>query len=186
MKTALTIAFLIVAGAVEAQNPSAPRTIKDVMTAQEVRATGLSKLTDAELEALTAWLARAFQMAAAQEGQPGTSAPAPRSTGSVSLREVVGGSIVADDGQQLGTIENCFASESICNEFGKHGSEFSSTSILNEFSPYGSEFSRLSAFDGFTTTPPLIFKNGRFIAYLTVNQSLSPRVDPHALLAALK
>lgn len=98
-----------------------------------------------------------------------------------------GAEIVADDGQFLGEITtNCFDSEAICNEFGMYGSEFSAVSILNEFGTYGGEFSALSPFNRFTTTPPLVVDGETAVAFLTVNTSLSPRIDPYLLLGWLK
>lgn len=93
-----------------------------------------------------------------------------------------GTTIVAFDGQFLGTInDNAFDSDSVANNFGDFGSQFSNTSIWNNFGTYGGEFGSLSAFNDFTTTPPRIFGNGIFVAYLTTNQLLVPRVDPNNL-----
>jgi hypothetical protein len=98
-----------------------------------------------------------------------------------------GAQLVANDGQFLGVITtNCFSSDALCNEFGTYGSKFSSVSILNQFGTYGSQFSSLSPFNQFTSTPPVIVKNGTPIAYLTLNTTLSPRVDPYSLIGWLK
>lgn len=97
-----------------------------------------------------------------------------------------GAIIIANDNQYLGKIsKNQYDSDSINNEFGTYGSEFSSYSIFNEFGTYGSEFSSLSPFNMFTSTPPKIYKDNIFIAYLTVNTFLFPRVDTNLLVAWL-
>jgi len=91
--------------------------------------------------------------------------------------------IEAQDGMFLGKLDpNKFDSDSIFNKFGPYGSKFSQTSIFNKFSDYGSQFSQLSPFNKFSQTPPNLFVNGQFIAFLTVNKYLTPRVDPENLL----
>jgi len=96
---------------------------------------------------------------------------------------VDGGKVIADDGQYLGKICNPFDHESIFNEFGTYGNKFNSNSIWNEFGSYGNQFSNLSPFNKFTTTHPMIIKNGTVIGYLTKNKSLKNAVDPHILLS---
>lgn len=73
---------------------------------------------------------------------------------------------------------NQFDVESIFNKFGDYGNQFSQSSIFNKFGDYGSQFSELSPYNKFSNTPPRIYLNGKFHAYLTVNQLLNPRVDP--------
>ncbi len=90
--------------------------------------------------------------------------------------------IEAEDGTFLGKLNpNEFDSDSIFNEFGSYGSEFSPTSIFNDFSTYGGEYASQSPFNEYTSTPPKVFLNGNFAGYLTVNQFLSPRIDPNEL-----
>jgi hypothetical protein len=96
---------------------------------------------------------------------------------------IAGASVIAEDGTFLGTLTNRFDGRSVFNEFGTYGSKFSATSIWNTFGQYGSEFGAKSAFNAFTRTPPILVLNGEALAYLTVNQSLTPRVDPRALFA---
>jgi len=92
--------------------------------------------------------------------------------------------IEAADGAFLGKLNpNQFDSESIFNQFGPYGNRFSQTSIFNKFSIYGNHFSNLSPNNRFTQTPPKLYVNGRFVAYLTVNTFLSPRVNPDELLS---
>lgn len=98
-----------------------------------------------------------------------------------------GAIIIANDNEYLGEIsKNQFDSDSINNEFGRYGSQFSSYSIFNNFSTYGSQFSSLSPFNKFTSTPPKIYKENIFIAYLTVNTFMFQRVDTNLLIVWLK
>ena len=91
--------------------------------------------------------------------------------------------IEAQDGTFLGKLNpNKFDSDSIFNKFGPYGSKFSQTSIFNKFSDYGSQFSQLSPFNKFSQTPPNLFVNGQFIAFLTFNKYLTPLGDPENLL----
>ena len=93
-----------------------------------------------------------------------------------------GGLVYADDGQFLGVInDNQFDVNSLANSFGTYGSTFSSYSIWNEFGTYGSSFSSLSAYNSFTSTPPVVYVNGVFYAYLTKNTIKFPRLDPNTV-----
>ncbi len=92
---------------------------------------------------------------------------------------VHGAAVVADDGKFLGKLTNKFDSESILNEFGTHGSKFSSDSIWNEFASYGGKFSNLSPFNQFTSSPPVLVKGGKALAYLTVNKHLPGALNPY-------
>lgn len=97
-----------------------------------------------------------------------------------------GAIIIANDNQYLGKIsKNQYDSDSINNSFGTYGSEYSVYSIFNSFGTYGSEFSTLSPFNQFSSTPPKIYKNDIFVAYLTVNNFMFPRVDTNLLVAWL-
>ena len=72
-----------------------------------------------------------------------------------------------------------YATDSICNEFGSHGSEFASDSIFNEFGTYGSEFSSKSPWNAFTSSkdvPVLVDEDGGFYGYFTINQFRSDAV----------
>lgn len=91
--------------------------------------------------------------------------------------------IEAADGTFLGKLTpNRFDTESIFNQFGPYGNRFSQTAIYNRFSPYGNQFSNLSAYNKFTQTPPKLFVKGKFMAYVTVNEYLRPRVHPDELM----
>ena len=91
--------------------------------------------------------------------------------------------IEAHDGTYLGSlVPNQFNKNSIFNQFSPYGSQFSQTSIFNQFSPYGSQFSQLSPYNQFSRTPPKIHCKGKFVAYLTTNFTIQPRIDPGELL----
>ncbi len=86
------------------------------------------------------------------------------------------------DGSFLGELtRNHFITESVFNKFGNYGSQFSPTSIFNKFGTYGSPYSQLSPFNQFSNQPPKVYKDGNFVAYLTKNQFLDPRIDPDSL-----
>lgn len=115
----------------------------------------------------------------------------PSTSSAQDLSELVdylcGAVIIAQDDENtyLGKLSNEFDSESIFNEFGKYGNEFSSSSIWNEFATFGNEFNSYSPFNEFSSKPPMLIKNGKIIAYLTVNKSINGSVSPN-LLKALK
>ena len=91
--------------------------------------------------------------------------------------------IEAQDGTFLGKLNpNKYDQESIFNRFGSYGNQFSQVSIFNRYSPYGSQFSDLSPFNKFSNTPPKIYVDGNFVAYLSVNTFIKPRIDPEEIL----
>jgi len=94
-----------------------------------------------------------------------------------------GATVIAQDEKNtyIGKLCNKYDSESIFNEYGIYGSKFSPTSIWNEFSAFGSPFSAYSAFNKLTLTPPVIIKNGKIIAYITVNKSIQAGISPYYL-----
>jgi hypothetical protein len=95
----------------------------------------------------------------------------------------VSSTLLAADGQYLGkVICSHFDQDSIFNPFGPYGSRFSSTSIWNQFGSYGGRFSSNSPFNQFTGTPPEMVADSVAIGYLTVNQFLTPRLDPTTLI----
>jgi hypothetical protein len=68
---------------------------------------------------------------------------------------------------------NCneYASDSILNAYGTHGSAFSTESIWNHFSEYGSEFSTYSACSASASDPPVIVDGtGAYYGRLSINQ----------------
>ncbi|MCS1407590.1 MAG: hypothetical protein M2R45_00749 [Verrucomicrobia subdivision 3 bacterium] len=159
-------------------------TVKKLMTPEEFKASGLSKLSDEELAKLDAWVQKhSLQVAqiAAQQESVG-------SRYTRSFNQLEGCYIVADDGKFLGIISsNVIAAKSILNDIGKHGSVISSVSIFNRIGKYGSNISSLSPFNEIASKPPKILnKEGKFVAYLTTNLLKTPRVDLHALIGWLK
>ena len=73
------------------------------------------------------------------------------------------------DRTYLGFFGSRFASDSIGNEFGDHGSRFRPDSVRNAFGTFGSQFSPFSATNPLTLTPPVIARDGQFLAFLTTN-----------------
>ena len=97
--------------------------------------------------------------------------------------------IIAQDfgSTYLGKVSsNSFEADSILNSFGTYGSSFSSKSIRNSFSSFGSQFGVYSAYNSFSTNPPVLYKNGTPLAYLTKNTFLYPRIDPDVLINYLQ
>lgn len=178
----LPFCLLLLAGQIGAQQRPAI-SVRNLMTTDEFQQAGLHKLNSEELAVLDAWFTRT-----ALALLSGTTSP-PFSPGQRALdfSNLEGAIIVAEDGQFLGTITtNPFDSQSIGNAIGRYGSSISSTSIFNEIGRYGGEISRMSPFNSITSTPPRIYKNDQFIAYLTVNTIKTPRVDPRALMGWIK
>jgi hypothetical protein len=94
-----------------------------------------------------------------------------------------GARVVADDRRHsfLGVIDDEFAIDSIFNEFGQHGSKYALMSIWNEYGEYGSQYAIESAMNPYSTSPPLILKQGKVIGRLTVNRYVAGAVDPNWL-----
>jgi hypothetical protein len=183
-QTLLTLVFVAVAVQSALAQTKAFPTVKDLMTPEEFKATGLSKLNDRELAALDVWVEKhSLKVAQVVAHQAGGA-----SKDALSFVQLEGCSIVADDGEFLGIIsKNAIDAKSILNEIGKHGSRISSASIFNSIAKYGSEISAYSPFYEIASKPPKIFNSeGKFVAYLTKNTLKAPRVDPHALIGWLK
>jgi hypothetical protein len=53
---------------------------------------------------------------------------------------------------------NCseYATDSVLNEFGEHGSQYSSSSVWNHFNEFGSPYSNFGACNAYATDPPVI------------------------------
>ncbi|MCL2158084.1 MAG: copper amine oxidase N-terminal domain-containing protein [Oscillospiraceae bacterium] len=87
--------------------------------------------------------------------------------------------IYSNDGKTyLGKcVTDKYDSESINNPYGDYGSKYQTNSIFNEYGNYGSKYSNTSAFNERASEPPKIVDNeGKFIAYLTENKSITPRM----------
>ncbi len=103
--------------------------------------------------------------------------------GKGNFNSLFGAKIIAHNGTFLGVISTAkFGADSIANEFGRHGNTFERDSIFNELGLYGSRLSPFSPFNEHSSTPPKIYLEERFMAYLTCNDFLSPRVDPFDLV----
>lgn len=88
-----------------------------------------------------------------------------------------------NDKKYLGKITSSYDSESIFNEYGNYGGKYSSSSIWNSYSKYGSEYNSYSPFNEYSLNPPMVIKNNRIIAKLTVNDSISNALNPYVLKA---
>jgi hypothetical protein len=67
---------------------------------------------------------------------------------------------------------NCneYASDSLFNSYGSHGSPYQSDSIWNHYSEFGSPYSTYSACNPYATDPPVIVdQNGTYYGRLTLN-----------------
>lgn len=186
MKTKLLLlgAFLLIATSPGVAQTNKFPAVRELMTPDEFKACGLSKLNDKELAALNAWVEKhSLRVAQAVSLKASTV-----SSAMLSFDQLEGCSIVGDDGEFLGIISrNEVDSKSILNSVGRYGSTVSSTSIFCTVGRYGSEVSSLSAFCEIASTPPkIISKDGKFVAYLTKNSLKTPRVDPLALVGWLK
>ncbi len=143
----------------------------------EFRAMGLMKLNMNELVNLDDWVDLLLMNVIAYSQQMSED---------FNLNLLLGAEIVAEDGQPLGIIIlDQFDSRSIMNPRSDFGSKAGRKSIFNQLGNYGGQFSLLSPYNGVTTTPPKIFKNGAFITYLTINPRISPRLDPYFLMGWL-
>jgi hypothetical protein len=122
---------------------------------------------------LTAILAVWMCLAGAAVGQTGTGSQA-------ACTALTGARVISEDGKFLGNISSPFDSDSIFNNFGK-GSRFAAESIWNQFGEYGSKFAANSAMDPFSSTPPMIIKDGQVIGHLTKNKYAPGAIDPVVL-----
>ena len=149
------------------------------MSAADFKKCGLTKLSQAELRALDDWFLKVTARLAAELSEQ---------TGNLAdFKELVGATIVANDGTFLGVISTSpVAAKSILNTVGRHGSEVGLESIFNQVGRYGGAVGLMSPFNEVGIQPPKVFKGDRFVGYLTVNKAKSPRIDPHALVGWLK
>jgi hypothetical protein len=147
----------------------------------------VSGTTDGAAVDLTAKAAGSATITARSEGRGASVNVSVVSSGSgggvflLTCTTIGGGTIVAQDGQFLGSLRNAYVSDSVLNAYGRYGSEFSNTSIFNRFGSYGSEFASLSAYNPFTSRPPILIVSGRNVGYITKNRFLSGAVDPDSL-----
>lgn len=97
----------------------------------------------------------------------------------LSTNNILGSQLRTPSGIFLGEVNrNKFDANSLVNPYGLYGNRFAAESIFNKFSQYGSPYGSESPYNKFSTTPPMFVKNGESLGYLTVNQYLTPRLDP--------
>lgn len=71
---------------------------------------------------------------------------------------------------------NKYASDSIWNRYGDHGSKYNAQCIWNKYGDYGGKYSDKSPFNKYATNPPvLVDPDGNFHGYFTANPSFSKR-----------
>ena len=70
------------------------------------------------------------------------------------------------------------------NPYGEHGSDLLSRSIFGEGS-YSGLKGVFSPFNWQCEVPPKIFKDSVFVAYLTENNNITPRVSTYSLVEFL-
>jgi hypothetical protein len=182
---AITIALCAVSGLIltasvcfaqQGNEPSVLRTF----TQEEVRTSGLRKLTPAELQALDAAISLRMKPVARREAGGVAAAGG--------MEALLNGYIIGDDGEYLGLITtDKFNRKSLLNDVGPHGSVVSPKSIFNTVGMYGSEVSPKSAFNDIAQSPPKVFAtDGEFVGFLTTNDLKSPRIDPRAMIGWLR
>jgi hypothetical protein len=112
--------------------------------------------------------------------------PAPPSGIASGCSAILNTQIFANDGTYLGKIsDNPYLSDSIANPYGQYGSPYSSTSIYNTVGRYGSSVSSTSAFNSLASQPPILYRSGVALAYLTTNTIKVPRVDSNFALGCI-
>ena len=116
-------------------------------------------------------------------------AAAAAAAGTNDICDVLAGSVIlAQDSKNtfLGKISRSSDQQSIFNVYGTYGNEFNGSSIWNEFSEFGNMFNSLSPFNEYSTSPPMIIKSRKIIAYLTTNKSAKGGISPNLLKALCK
>jgi hypothetical protein len=179
------IASLLASVRVDAQQGQREVGIRSLMTLEEFQAAGLQRLDSAQFEALNSWFVRTVSKL--NSASKPLSSGNPGSSKAVDFSSLEGAVIVADDGEFLGKVSTSSTDpQSIGNTIGRFGSEIARTSIFNQIGRYGGEISRMSPFNEITSVPPKIFRGNTFVAYLTVNQIKTPRIDPRALIGWIR
>jgi hypothetical protein len=93
------------------------------------------------------------------------------------LFQFLGCRIIASDGTYLGLVwADTSHPHSIVNAWGQYGFDGSPTSIFNPNCPYGGLKGVFSPFNRSCPNPPSLYREGKFVSYLTNNTSFSPRV----------
>lgn len=86
------------------------------------------------------------------------------------------------DGQFLGKLTHQHDADSLFNPYGVHGSKYQSLSIFNPYGEYGSKYMPYSVTNQYTSTPPLIYIQGRVIGRLTANKHVPQSFRPDVFL----
>ena len=95
------------------------------------------------------------------------------------VENVLDSQLKTPSGIFLGNVNrNKFDTDSLVNAYGSYGNRYSVESIFNKYSQYGSPYGTESPYNKYTTSPPMFVKDGKTLGYLTVNQYLTPRLDP--------
>jgi len=97
------------------------------------------------------------------------------SISAVTCSDLHGASIFSQEAvpKYLGFIGGTDGPNSINNSFGSFGSNFSPDSVRNSYSTYGSDFTMFGVKNKRALWPPVIVKNGKSIAYLSLNTALT-------------
>ncbi len=104
----------------------------------------------------------------------------------LSTDSILGSQLRTPSGIILGSVNrNRFDANSLVNPYGLYGNRFAAESIFNKFSQYGSPYGTESPYNKFSTTPPMFVKDGESLGYLTVNEYLTPRLDPDEFITWL-
>ncbi len=94
--------------------------------------------------------------------------------------------IIASDGTYLGFVwPDTAHPQSIINEWGQYGFENSPTSIFNQGCQYGGLNGVFSPFNRSSPSPPSLYRNGKFVMYLTDNPDFKPSVSVSKLIVFL-
>ncbi len=102
------------------------------------------------------------------------------------LFQFLGCRIIASDGAYLGLVwADTSHPHSIVNPWGQYGFESSPTSIFNPNCPYGGLRGVFSPFNKSCPSPPSLYREGKFVSYLSDNTSFNPRVPASRLVTFL-
>ena len=102
------------------------------------------------------------------------------------LFQFLGCRIIASDGAYLGLVwADTSHPHSIVNPWGQYGFESSPTSIFNPNCPYGGLRGVFSPFNRSCPSPPSLYREGKFVSYLSDNTSFNPRVPASRLVTFL-
>ena len=102
------------------------------------------------------------------------------------LFQFLGCRIIASDGTYLGLVwADTSHPHSIANAWGQYGFDGSPTSIFNPNCPYGGLKGVFSPFNKSCPSPPSLYREGKFVTYLTDNTSFSPRIAASRLMTFL-